>query len=50
MLIQLEQQYQQWIENTASSPADEASEEKKARLASRLEEQRIRLEQIRRNR
>ena len=46
----LEKQYQQWIDKTESSPATETSEDKKAQLASRLEEQRIRLEQIKRNR
>jgi len=47
---QLEKQYQQWIDNTQSSTPTATSENKKAQLASRLEEQRIRLEQIKRNR
>jgi uncharacterized membrane protein len=47
---QLEKQYQQWIDNSRSSAPLESSEEKKAKLANRLEEQRIRLDEIKRNR
>ncbi|WP_432713163.1 hypothetical protein [Pedobacter sp.] len=45
---QQEKQYQQWIEHSAVD--NDASDEKRAQLAGRLEEQRIRLEQIKQNR
>jgi uncharacterized membrane protein len=46
---QQEKQYQAWINNTEPALTD-SSEEKKAKMLSRLEEQKLRLEQIKRNR
>lgn len=46
---QQEKQYQLWL-NNAHPSAEESTEEKRERLAKRLEEQRIRLEQLKRNR
>ena len=47
---QLEQQYQQWMSQTDPEATNENTGEKKTQLAKRLEEQRKRLEEIKRNR